>query len=69
MNIDAFCTKFITDKTVLEQFYECLDAGEDPKDFMMQFDSSNIENPRKVVICSHNSKSYQVDGMTGDVNP
>ena len=39
MNIDA-CTKFITEKTVLEQFYECLDGGEDPKGFMEQFDSS-----------------------------
>lgn len=68
LNVDA-CTKFITEKTVLEQFYEWIDAGEDAKTFFAEYDSSNIDNPRKVVICSHNSKSYQVDGMTSDFTP
>jgi hypothetical protein len=34
-----------------------------------KFDSSNIEQSRKTVITMHNSKSYQVDGMTSEFNP
>ena len=34
------------------------------------FDSSNKNNPsRRVVITSHNSKKYQVDGLSFDVTP
>ena len=65
LNVDA-CTKFITEKTVLQQFYERYDYGEDHKDIFEDYNSSNIDNPRKVVIASHNSISYQVDGMTSD---
>lgn len=37
------------------------------KEFLDQFNSSNIDNPRKTVVCSHDSRSYQVDGMTIDL--
>lgn len=68
MNIDA-CTKFITEKTVWQQFCERYDYGEEPREIFEEFNSSNIDNPRKVVIASHNSISYQVDGMTDEYNP
>ena len=31
------------------------------------YDSSNTDIPRKTVITSHNSKAYQVDGMTTEI--
>ena len=36
---------------------------------MEDYNSSNIDKGRKVVITEHNSKSYQVDGMTQDYSP
>ena len=63
MNVDA-CTKFITSKTVLDQIYERLDYGDHKNDIFEEFNSSNTDNTRKVVIAAHNSISYQVDGIT-----
>lgn len=33
------------------------------------FDSSNLDVPRKTVITSYNTKSYQVDGLDFTKNP
>lgn len=43
---------------------ERYDGGEDHRDIFEDYNSSNIDNPRKTVIAAHNSISYQVDGMT-----
>lgn len=34
-----------------------------------KYDSSDIDQPRVTVITQHNSKSYQVDGMTTEFTP
>jgi hypothetical protein len=33
------------------------------------FDSSNLDVPRRTVITSYNTKSYQVDGLTFSSTP
>jgi len=33
------------------------------------FDSSNVDLPRKTVITTYNTKSYQVDGLDFTKNP
>ncbi len=68
LNIESR-TKFINTDTVLTQFQAAMNYGDREADFFEQFNSSNIDNPRKVVITSHNSKSYQVDGMTDKFSP
>lgn len=49
---------------MLDQYYDRTKYGDDPKEIFEEYNSSNIDNPRKTVIASHNSISYQVDGMT-----
>lgn len=34
------------------------------KDFFEDYNSSNLDKQRKTVITEHNSRSYQIDGMT-----
>lgn len=43
--------------------------GSHDRDIFEKYNSSNIDNPRVVVITEHNSKSYQVDKMTTEYNP
>lgn len=69
MNIELACPKFITSKTVLDCFNEIIDYGGDTNEFMAEYDSSNVDTTRKVVIAAHNSITYQVDGMTADYTP
>lgn len=39
------------------------------EDIFGEYDSSDVEKQRKTVITMHNSKSYQVDGMTNEYSP
>lgn len=43
--------------------------GNDAREFAEQYNSSNVDNPRKVVIAAHNSITYQVDGMELNLTP
>lgn len=67
-NVES-CTKFVNMETIYSQFIEHVNNGRTEKQFYERFNSSNTEIPRKTVITEHNSKSYQVDGMTGDYSP
>ena len=68
LNIDT-CTKFINKVTVLEQILQMKDRGKTWDQIAMIFDSSNLDVPRKTVITSYNTKSYQVDGLDFTKNP
>jgi aubergine len=69
LNVDT-CTKFINKVTVLDQIYQLLDFKKMTKDQVAKiFDSSNVDLPRKTVITSYNTKSYQVDGLDFSKNP
>lgn len=46
-----------------------LDKGRTKDQVARIFDSSNLDVPRKTVITSYNTKSYQVDGLDFDRNP
>ena len=56
-------------ETVLEQLNVQLQEGYSPKDLAAKYDSSNIDNPRVTVLTSHNSKTYQVDGLDTQLSP
>lgn len=68
LNADS-CTKFMQKTSILRDFETKVSYGMREQDYFATFDSSNIDQPRRVVICEHNSKSYQVDGMTFNVTP
>jgi len=68
LNIDT-CTKFINKVTVLDQIYTKLDRGSTQEQIAKIYDSSNVDLPRKTVITSYNTKSYQVDGLDFSKNP
>ena len=68
LNIDT-CTKFINKTTVLEQIYQKLDRSYTKDQIAKIYDSSNLDIPRKTVITSYNTKSYQVDGLDFSKNP
>jgi len=68
MNIDSG-TKFVQTVSILKQYNESLDQGFSKKQIFEKYNSSNVDNPRVTVITEHNSKSYQVDGMTDDFSP
>jgi len=55
--------------SIFKQLQADLSNGYTEKDFFEKFNSSNVDNKRVTVITSHNSKSYQVDGMTNTINP
>jgi hypothetical protein len=63
LNVES-CTKFVNKISVLHNFIDSMRNGYSERDFFEQYNSSNIEIPRKTVITEHNSRSYQVDGMT-----
>ena len=67
-NVDS-CTKFMQKDTILTQFKNEMEYGMRESDFFGKYDSSNTEIPRKTVMCEHNTKSYQVDGMTYEMTP
>jgi hypothetical protein len=46
-----------------------LDRGRTEEQIAKIFDSSNLDVPRKTVITSYNTKSYQVDGLDWKKNP
>lgn len=68
LNIDS-CTKFVNMVTILDLYKGKLDEGYSQDEIFGRYNSSNIDNPRITVISAHNSKSYQVDGMTNDFSP
>jgi len=45
------------------------DRGRTSDQIAKIFDSSNLDVPRKTVITSYNTKSYQVDGLDFTKNP
>jgi len=55
--------------TVLDMVNEKFNHGYSEGEIFGKYNSSNIDNPRVTVISAHNSKSYQVDGMTTDFTP
>ena len=68
LNIDS-CTKFVNMTTVLDMYHDKYQMGYTDSEIFDRYNSSNIDNPRITVISAHNSKSYQVDGMTTEFNP
>lgn len=51
---------------------QCEDQSYDgfsDREIAKKFDSSDINQPRVTVISAHNSKSYQIDGLTYDYQP
>lgn len=67
-NVES-CTKFINMVSINTLFKEHVNNGYYEKEFFEDYNSSNVDKGRKVVITEHNSKSYQVDGMTNDFSP
>lgn len=55
--------------SVLKMYKEQLSDGYRTEEIFGKYDSSNVEIPRQTVITEHNSKAYQVDGMTTNYNP
>lgn len=53
----------------MNTFYDHTEQGYNEREYFDQFNSSKVENPRKVVITAHNSKSYQIDSMSFDQTP
>jgi len=68
LNIES-CTKFVNQVSVLQNYEADYKDGYNDNEIFEKFNSSNIDNPRITVITEHNSKSYQVDGMTNKVTP
>lgn len=68
LNMDT-CTKFINKVTCLDQIYALLDNGRTHDQIARKYDSSNLDESRKTVITSYNTKSYQVDGLDFSKNP
>lgn len=68
LNIESR-TKFINMTTVLEMYKDQWNNGATERDIFEKYNSSNIDNPRMTIISSHNSKSYQIDGMTSEFTP
>ena len=48
---------------------DSLRSGESRNQVFDKYNSSNTNNRRIVVIAEHNSKQYQVDGMTDEFTP
>lgn len=55
LNIDS-CTKFLLKDTIWQQYRSHIDEGRRPDEFFRRFDSSNIDQPRVTVLCTHNSR-------------
>ena len=68
LNVDCR-TKFIDGETIYETINKQLKDKWTFEEIADIYDSSNINNPRVVVITSHNSRKYQVDGLVTDLNP
>jgi hypothetical protein len=68
LNVES-CTKFVNQESILDMYKSQLREGYTDKDIFEKYNSSNIDQPRMTVITEHNSKSYQVDGMTSNYNP
>jgi len=68
LNVES-CTKFVNMSTILDQYHSHLSDGYQPCDFFTQYDSSDLAQPRKTILAMHNSRSYQVDGMTSEFSP
>ena len=68
LNIDS-CTKFVNMTTVLDMYSEKYNMGYTDAEIFDRYNSSNIDNPRITVISSHNSRSYQIDGMSTEFTP
>jgi|APCry1669189034_1035192.scaffolds.fasta_scaffold101804_1 hypothetical protein len=56
-------------ETVLEQLNAQIKEGYSKKEIAGKYDSSNIDIPRVTVLTSHNSKTYQVDGLDTQHTP
>ena len=52
------CTKFVRQQTILDYFNEMKNQGFGFAQIAKEFDSSNLDKPRKVVVCSHNNRIY-----------
>lgn len=65
LNVDT-STKFINKQTILEIISEQLRRGKSKQDICKEYDSSNLDFPRKTVLTSYNNRSYQIDGLTFD---
>lgn len=68
LNVDT-ATKFIQKETILELIRKQMERGWSREQIAKQFDSSNVDVPRRTVITSYNIKSYQIDGLDWDLNP
>jgi len=68
MNIES-CTKFVNQESVLKNFQGFMQYNGNPKGFYEDFNSSNLDKDRKTVITSHDSRSYQIDGMSDEFTP
>jgi len=70
LNSDT-ATKFVNRQTFLSKIEDLIHEQRIPKkEVEAMFDSSNIENKRVTVITSYGSqRSYQIDGITFDLNP
>jgi hypothetical protein len=68
LNVDT-AAKFIDKTTILEQITNRRQRNERPDAIAAKYDSSNPDMPRKTVMTSHNSKTYQVDGLVFDIKP
>lgn len=46
-----------------------LSKGKSKQQVCREYDSSNLDMPRKTVLTSYNNRSYQIDGLTFDITP
>jgi len=69
LNIDT-CAKFLNKTTILETITnQRHQRGMSKNDIAEKYNSSNPEAQRVTVMMRHDSKTYQVDGLTWDKNP